>query len=162
MEKVLDSLNRKVRKKNKKPEPTYILVDSKSVKTQYASEERGFDGGKKVKGIKRHICVDTLGNMLCVKVHAANIHDTKGAPELLQRTYEKHPSLEAFCADGGYCGTSVKFVQESLGIRLDISKKIKDQFVILPKHWIVKRILSWFGSFRRPSKEFKIQYEPKY
>ena len=77
-EKVLDFLNRKTRKKKTRdPEPTYAIVDSQSVKTQYASEERGIDGGKKIKGRKRHICVDTLGNLLCVMVHAANIHRNK-------------------------------------------------------------------------------------
>ncbi len=156
-EKLLEFLNRKAReKKGKKAEPTFAIIDSQSVKTQYASEERGIDGGKKVKGRKRHICVDTLGNLLCVMVHAANIHDTKGAPNLFQRTYEKYPTIQAFCGDAGYCGTSVNFVKDILGLRLDISKKIKDQFVILPKRWIVERTLSWLGASRRLSKDFEI------
>ena len=63
--------------------PSYGIIDAQSVKTQYASEERGIDGGKKVKGHKRHIVVDILGNLLHVKVHAANLNDTKSACEVL-------------------------------------------------------------------------------
>ena len=58
------------------PLPTYSIIDSQSVKTTSASEERGIDGGKKVKGRKRHIVTDTQGHLLHVKVHADNIHDT--------------------------------------------------------------------------------------
>ena len=57
--------------------PTYAIIDSQSVKTASSAHDKGFDGGKKIKGRKRHIAVDTLGNLLSVVVHAANIHDTK-------------------------------------------------------------------------------------
>jgi putative transposase len=76
--------------------PSYGIIDAQSVKTQYASEERGIDGGKKVKGHKRHIVVDILGNLLHVKVHAANLSDTKNACEVLEGVADKYPSLRAF------------------------------------------------------------------
>jgi putative transposase len=57
------------------PKPSYALIDSQSVKTTSASDERGFDGGKKIKGRKRHLIVDVMGNLLKVVVGAANIHD---------------------------------------------------------------------------------------
>ena len=77
-EKVLDALLKKVRQSaDRKPTPTYGIIDSQSVKTTSASDDRGFDGGKKVKGRKRHIVVDIMGNLLAVVVHAANTHDTK-------------------------------------------------------------------------------------
>ena len=60
----------------RKPDPTYSLVDSQSVKTTDKAQERGIDGGKKVKGRKRHIVTDTQGHLLHVNVHAANTHDT--------------------------------------------------------------------------------------
>ena len=60
----------------KEATPTYAIIDSQSVKTTGKAEQKGFDGGKKVKGRKRHILVDTIGNLLGVVVHAANIHDT--------------------------------------------------------------------------------------
>jgi putative transposase len=77
---ILDHLNHKARHHSGRSEaPSYGVIDAQSVKTQYASEERGVDGGKKVKGHKWHIIVDTLGNLLHVQVHAANISDTKAA-----------------------------------------------------------------------------------
>lgn len=106
-------------------------------------------GGKKVKGRKRHISVDTLGNLLYVTVHAANKSDTKEGREVFKRTAEKHPAIDAFSADKGYCGTSVDFVKNTLGLRLDIAKGVKGQWVILKKRWIVERTFSWFGGFRR-------------
>jgi putative transposase len=63
---------------------SYGIIDAQSVKTQYASEERGIDGGKKVKGHRRHIAADILENLLKVKVHAANLSDTKSACEVLK------------------------------------------------------------------------------
>lgn len=136
--------------------PSYGVIDSQSVKTIYASEERGIDGGKKVKGRKRHIVVDTLGNLLHVKVHAANIHDTKAAPSILERVAEKHDTLTAFSGDAGYRGTAVAFVENTLGLELHISTKIKDTFAVLPKRWIVERTLAWLGHFRRLAKDVEI------
>ncbi|WP_367025868.1 IS5 family transposase [Methylococcus sp. ANG] len=131
-------------------------IDSQSVKTQYDSEERGIDGGKKVKGRKRHIVVDVLGNLLHVQVHAANLHDTVGACEVLRRAAEKHPGLQAFSGDAGYRGTAVRFVDETLGLTLHISEKIKDGFAVLPKRWVVERTFAWLGSFRRLAKDVEI------
>ena len=77
-EKAMDVLVKKTRiDSGRKSTPTYGLIDSQSAKMTLASDDRGFDGGKKVKGRKRHIVVDTMGNLLAISVHAANIHDTK-------------------------------------------------------------------------------------
>ena len=76
-QKALDSVNQIRRKKlGRTATASYGIIDAQSVKTQYASEDRGIDGGKKVKGHKRHIIVDILGNLLHVQVHAANSSDT--------------------------------------------------------------------------------------
>ena len=73
----LEALNQHSRRRQGRHlHPSYAIIDSQSVKTQYASDERGIDGGKKVKGRKRHIATDTLGHLLGVIVHAANLHDT--------------------------------------------------------------------------------------
>ena len=96
-------LLKKTRKKAKrKPMPTYGIIDSQSTKTIYASNERGFDGGKKVKGRKRHIVVDIMGNLLAIKVHAANIHDTKAGIDPASAAYTKYPTIKKFCGDAGY------------------------------------------------------------
>jgi putative transposase len=140
----------------KKPTPSYGIIDSQSVKTVYASEERGIDGGKKVKGRKRHIVVDTLGNLLHVAVHAANQHDTKAAPSVLERAAEKYDTIKAFSADAGYRGTAFEYVNNELGLECHISCKIKDEFTVLPIRWIVERTFAWLGNFRRLAKDFEI------
>jgi putative transposase len=127
-----------------------------SVKTQYASEERGIDGGKKVKGHKRHIVVDILGNLIYVRAHAANLSDTKSACEVLEGVASKFPSLEAFSGDAGYRGTAVEFTSTKLGMTLHISEKIEGNWAVLPKRWVVERTFSWLGYFRRLSKNFEI------
>jgi putative transposase len=136
--------------------PGYGILDAQSVKTQYASEERGIDGGKKVKGHKRHIVVDILGNLLHVKVHAANMSDTKSACTVLEGVIDKYPSLKAFSGDAGYRGTAVNFVVNGLGLSLHISEKIEGKWAVLPKRWVVERTFSWLGNFRRLSKDFEI------
>ena len=121
-EKALDELNKMHREKVKRsPGPSYGIIDSQSVKTLLDSEERGFDGGKKVKGRKRHIVVDILGNLLHVSVHVANLSDTKEGCQVLERALEKHTTIEEFSGDAGYLGTAVKFVDDTLNITLHIS-----------------------------------------
>ena len=111
---------------------------------------------KKVKGRKRHIAVDILGNLLQIKVHAANIHDTVAGCDVFAKTLQKYPSIKSFSGDAGYRGTSVEYVRDILGKMIDISIKIKDEFAILPKRWIVERTFAWINNFRRASKDFEI------
>ncbi len=88
---------------------------------------------KEVKGRKRHIAVDILGNLLHIKVHAANLHDTKAGCDIFKETSSKYSSIKAFSADEGYRGTAKDYVENTLNLMIDISKKIKDEFAILPK-----------------------------
>ena len=126
--------------------PTYAIIDSQSVKTASSAHDKGFDGGKKIKGRKRHIAVDTLVNLLSVMVHAANIHDTKAGIFVAKKAFETYPSLKGFCADAGYRNTFEREVSEQLGLTVEISKKIQDiSWDILPKRWIVERTFAWLG-----------------
>jgi putative transposase len=153
----LDRLNLLARQKaGRSALPSYGIIDAQSVKTQYASEERGIDGGKKVKGHKRHIVVDILGNLLQVKVHAANLSDTKSAGDVLEGAVDKYPSLKAFSGDAGYRGSAVEFTSTKLGMTLHISEKIEGKWAVLPKRWVVERTFSWLGHFRRLAKDFEI------
>lgn len=136
--------------------PTYGIIDAQSVKTQYDSEERGIDGGKKVKGHKRHIVVDILGNLLYVKVNAANLSVTKSACDVLAGVMDKYPSIQAFSGDDGYRGTAVEYTHKELNITLHISEKIEGKWAVLPKRWFVERTFSWLGHFRRLAKDFEI------
>jgi putative transposase len=136
--------------------PRYGLIDSQSVKTQYGSEEQGIEGHKKIKGRKRHIVVDTLGNLLPVQVQAANHADPIAGCAVLERTARKYPTVEAFCGDQGYRGTAVTFVHEHLALALPIVPRLGAGFVVQPKRWIVERTFAWLGHFRRLAKDVEI------
>lgn len=96
--------------------PSLGLVDSRSVKTsRNGGESRGIDGGKKTKGRKQHIITDTLGLILVVVIHAANIHDSKEAVDVISNIKGRFPELRKIVADGGYRGESIENVKKHLG-----------------------------------------------
>ena len=98
-ERIMDALVKKTRvKAGRKESPTYGIIDSQVA----VSEERGIDGWKKIKGRKRHITVDTMGNILSIDVHAGNIHDTKAGIVPACDAFKKYPTIEKFCGDDGY------------------------------------------------------------
>jgi putative transposase len=115
--------------------------------------------GKKVKGRKRHIVVDTMGNLLAISVHAANIHDTKSGINPAKKAYEKYPTIQRFCGDDGYRKSFEEAVSEQLGLGVDISKRIKPEFDVLPLRWLVERTFSWGNHSRRLSKDYEIKTE---
>lgn len=110
-----------------------------------------------ITGRKRHIVVDTLGLVLAVVVHAANIQDRVGAKLVLARLMGRFPRLRKIWADGAYSGGLIAWVLVTLGCLLDIVKRSDDQkgFVVLPKRWIVERTFAWFGRYRRLSKDYE-------
>ena len=119
---------------------------------------RGYDAGKKINGRKRHIIVDTLGMILVIVVHAANIQDRDGAKLALQNLACGWGRLKIIWADGGYAGQLVQWVK-ALGRRwsLEIVKRSDDMvgFKVLPKRWIVERTFGWLGRYRRHSKDYE-------
>jgi putative transposase len=121
---ILDKIVKITRiKAGRKASPSYGIIDSQSVKTVSASEERGFDVGKKMNGRKRHIVVDTMGNLLAIDVHAANIHDTKSGINPAQQAFEKYPRIEKFCGDGGYRKSFEEDVLTKLGLAVGNLRK---------------------------------------
>ena len=100
-----------------------------------------------------------MGNLLAVVVHAASIHDTKAGILAAKRAVEKYPSIRRFCADAGYRKTFEQDVKETLGLEVDISARIKPEWTILPKRWIVERTLAWINYSRRLSKDYEITVE---
>ena len=113
--------------------------------------------GKKIKGRKRHIAVDSMGNLLYVDVHAANIHDTKSGFYAALGAYTIYPAIMCFCGDAGYCGTFVEDVEDSLGLPVDIIKRNQSEsWKVLPKRWVVERTFGWMNNSRRLSKDYEI------
>lgn len=113
--------------------------------------------GKKIKGRKRHIVVDTLGHLLGVIVHAANKHDTVSGLFTAQYATTLYPGIKRLCGDSGYRGTFVDDVEEYIGLPVDIVKRTeKKKWDILPKRWIVERTFAWLNNSRRLSKDYEI------
>jgi putative transposase len=117
----------------------------------------GYDAGKKIKGRKRHILVDTLGLLLNVVVHRADIQDRDGALHLLRRARRLFPFIERIFADGGYAGQKMALVAWRTGTwRLQIVKRSDAAgFEVLPKRWIVERTFAWISRNRRLARDFE-------
>lgn len=96
-----------------------------------------------------------MENILAVNVHQANKHDTKGGVFVFEKALFLYPEIEACCADEGYRGTFKSTFEIFHNIRIDISKQIKPVFEVLPKRWRIERTFSWFGGYRRLSKDFE-------
>lgn len=109
-----------------------------------------------MKGRKRHIVTDTLGHILHVQVHAANIHDTVGGCCVFEKALKKYPALKGVCADAGYRKTMEEFVKNVCQKTIEISQRISEKWAILPKRWVVERTFSWLNGYRRLAKDFEI------
>ena len=101
--------------------------------------------------------VDTLGCLLAITIHAANIHDTKSGILPAKKACEKYPSIQRFCGDEGYRKSFEENVLEELKRGVDISKRIKPEFEVLPLRWRVERTFGWVNHSRRLSKDYEIK-----
>jgi transposase len=133
--------------------PTAGCIDSQTVKAAetVGAAACGYDAGKKLKGQKRHIAVDTLGLLLCVIVTAASVQDRDGAHPLLALLREKFSTIALVWADGGYAGRLVTWAKQVLGLAVTIVKRNDDirGFVLLPRRWVVERTFAWLARYRR-------------
>jgi putative transposase len=134
---------------------------SQTVKTTKVGGQRGYDAGKKLNGRKRHIVVDTLGLILALVVHPADVQDYDGAVLVLAILGElkaRFHRLRVIFADSAYGRNRLpECVKDAFGWLLHTvlrPAKVK-RFVVLPKRWIVERTFGWLGRYRRHSKDYE-------
>ena len=159
IEQINELIRNKIRKEAGRYEsPSLACIDSQSIKTtRLGGEYRGVDGGKMIKGRKRHIITDTMGLLLAVVVHAANVHDSKGASDVIALLKGRFERLVKIVADGGYRGELIEKTKTKFGWILEIGLRSdhSSKFTVIPQRWVVERTFAWFESYRRLSKDFE-------
>lgn len=158
---MLDALRRQARvAAGRDPAPATAAIDTQTVKGSEVGGPRGYDGGKKINGRKRHLLVDSLGILLVVLVTSAHVDDGTHAPQLLARLTPEHTRrLGEIRGDGKYHNHALRqwLKDQNVGYQLTVVERPKHAqgFVLLPYRWVVERTNAWMGKYRRHSKDYE-------
>lgn len=155
----------------KSPEPTAAIIDSQSTRSTPQGGNTGFDAGKKVKGRKRNLVVDTLGLVLAVTITAASVQDRDTAAEVVAKAYAKAPTLKRLYTDAAYAGPRAAAIEQAHGIVVEVVRRSTNRvtgtwrdaqlalplqtddsaksFAVQPKRWVVERTHAWLERDRR-------------
>jgi transposase len=140
-------------------QPSAVIMDGRTLQSTPESGERaGYDGAKKKNGSKVHAAVDTLGNLLALKVTPANEQERAQVAELAARVQEVTGStVQVAFVDQGYTGDNAAQQASDHGIKLEVVKhtQAKRGFVLLPRRWVVERTFGWLGRFRRLARDYE-------
>ena len=140
-------------------QPSAAILDSQSVKAPAAGGTRGFDGGKKIVGRKRHIAVDVEGRLLMVGITTADISDSAGAQAILDALRERWPLVKHLFADGAYDRLQLMDKAAFLAFTLEIVRRTDAGFKILPRRWGVERTFGWLTRYRRLVRDYEARID---
>jgi transposase len=157
-----DVLRDQVRERDgRDPQPSAAVLDSQSVKSCEGGEGIGYDAGKRVRGRKRHLLVDTLGLVLVGIVHSASVQDRAGARRVLTGIRRRFPLLGLVWVDGGYVNSVdarlVDWAHEQENLQIVAVPRNVDVkgFQVLPRRWVVERTFGWLTRCRRLARDYE-------
>lgn len=157
------------RREGKSPEPTAAVIDSQSTRSTPQGGNTGFDAGKKVKGRKRNLVVDSLGLLLAVTITAASVQDRDTAADVVAKAYAKAPTIKKLYTDAAYAGQRAAAIEKAHGITVEVVRRPGNRatgtwrdaqqplwpeesakpFVVQPMRWVVERTHAWLERDRR-------------
>lgn len=161
-DRVHDMLRDRVREQEgRDPQPSAAVLDSQSVKSSEGGEAIGYDAGKRVRGRKRHLLVDTIGLALTVLVHSASVQDRAGAKLVLSGVRRRFPQLGLVWVDGGYVNSVdaglIDWARQREGVEIVAVPRNADVkgFQVLPRRWVVERTFGWLTRCRRLARDYE-------
>lgn len=130
---------------------SFVILDAQSIKNTATAENKGYDGGKKISGIKRHLAVDINGFPQAIHITRANITDRDGAIALVTLNLEQFKLVRTMMVDSGYTGQNFANEISSLTSAKVIVVKRNElhQFSVIPQRWLIERSFSWLGNYHR-------------